>query len=320
MLDGTKVKQLPFAAIFPDTNIFLPNWPAEPPGLADLLSTAGIFDIPVYFLETVELELEAHWIREARIAIDKLQAQKGKLPAPLSTACKLEVPTLAEAISLYKSMAGATKTGLGLPPATFPETSLRELFQMAIDYEHPFAAEGKNFQDAVIITSVLDFSRRQNLSKVAFVSKNHGDFDPAKLKARAALYGVELQYYRDLKALHDALSPFLDDILREAWHKDNQSAKHALELARSSLESFLISHFVRSEDVELDLVGIEEVRVAWWDKVTQKLQRVPVQVTVNVRFKMLNYAFERGITVDGWAITGNEGYERFDFESAFISR
>jgi PIN domain len=318
--DETKPNSLPFLAIFPDTNIFLPNWPAEPPGLADLLSTARIFQIPVYLLETVELELEAHWIREARGGIDKLKAQKDKLPPPLSDACRIEVPTLSEAVLLYQRMATVTKTKLALDHAAFPETSLRELYQMAIGHEHPFAAEGKNFPDAVIVTSVLDFSRRQNLSRVAFVSKNCADFDRTKLMARAALYGVDLQYYRDLNALHDALWPFLKGALQKAWQEDNEAAKEALELARASLQTFLISQLVKSEDVELELVKIEEVRVAWWDKVTQKLQRVPLQFTVNARFKTTTYAIERGVTIDGWAVNSDEGYECFDFESAFISR
>lgn len=320
MPSETKLKELPFAAIFPDTNLFLPNWPAEPSGLADLVSAAGAFNIPVYFLETVELELEAHWIRDVRTESDKLQAQMAKLPEPLRTACKLEVPRLSEAISLYRKMAEATEARLGMLRAGFRETGLRELYQMAIDQEHPFVAEGKNFQDAVIVASILEFSRQHDLFKVAFVSKNHRDFDPVKLKSWAARYGVELQYYRNLNTVYDALIPFLDHVLQAAWHKDNASAKHVLESARPSLEAYLVSQFVKSDDVEIELVGIEEVRVAWWDKVTQKLQRVPVQITVAARFKATNYMIERGITVDGWAIMGSQSYERFEFESAYISR
>jgi hypothetical protein len=55
-------------------------------------------------------------------------------------------------------------------------------------------------------------------------------------------------------------------------------------------------------------------------KLRMELQRVPVQITLTGRFKMMNHAIDHGITVDGWAITGNERYERFDFDSAYISR
>jgi hypothetical protein len=312
-------KELPFVAIFPDTNIFLPSWPGEPPGLADLLSTAGIFNIPVYLLETVEMELEAHWIREMRSSVDKLKSAMRKLPAPLHAVTSLQFPNDTDAIDLYKTAAEKMKATLGLPGAGFPDTSLKYVFQMAINHEHPFAAEGKNFQDVVILQSVIEFCKREKLPRVAFVSKNQSDFDPDKVKKRAAADGIDLQYFRDLHALHDSVWPFVSELFREAWRKDNELAKVGIRAISRNLEEFLRSQLIRSDDVQLSLLNIEDVSVAWWDKVTQKLERVPVQITVNVEFSDRDFKIDRGITVEGWAMSSENGYEKFEFDSATIT-
>jgi hypothetical protein len=313
-------KPLPFLAIFPDTNIFLPRWPSEPSGLADLLSTAAVFKIPVYLLEAVELELEAHWLREAQSAIDKVKAQKEKLPTQLSAVCKLEIPTMPEVISVYKREAEATKSRLDVARAAFPETTLRKLFDMAIKHEHPFAAEGKNFQDAVIITSVLDFSQREGFAKVAFVSCNRNDFDPVKLRHLASGYNVDLKYYASLDALRAELNPHLDEMFRQKSQKINESAREVLRREPKKIEDFLISQLVKSREVTLRLLEIEDVSVAWWDKVPRKPEQVPFEATVKAGFKVGDFEIDRGVTVDGWAISDPSEYQQFNFESAFISR
>ena len=136
-------KELPFLAIF-QIPTFFTSWPGEPPALADLLSTASIFNIPVYLLEAVEIELEAHWIRDMRSSFDKLNSAMGKLPTPLRPLSLLQMPSDTDAIGHYKTAANKMKNTLGLRNAGFPETSLKDVFQMAINHEHPFAAEGKN--------------------------------------------------------------------------------------------------------------------------------------------------------------------------------
>lgn len=320
MSNTQAAKELPFVAIFPDTNVFLPSWPAEPSGLANLLSTAGIFNIPVYLLETVELELEAHWIRDMRSSLEKIKSAMRKLPSPLQTVSSLQLPSDADAIGLYKTAAAEMKAALGLRGARFPETSLKDVFQMAINHEHPFAAEGKNFQDAVILQSVIEFSKRANLLRVAFVSKNHSDFDSDKVKKRAAADGIDLQYFQDLDALHDSLWPLLSELFREAWRKDNELAKAGISDNSPALEEFLRSQLVHSGDVHLSLLNIEDVSVAWWDKVTQKLERVPVRITANVEFSHDDFRIDRGVTVDGWVASGENGHEKFEFDSATITR
>jgi tetrahydrodipicolinate N-succinyltransferase len=158
------------------------------------------------------------------------------------------------------------------------------------------------------------------LSPVAFVSKNSNDFDAKKLLHLASGYNVNLKYYQSISSLQDELSPFRDDLVRKAWQKENESAKSSLNSARASLESFLFAQFVKSENVTLDLLEINDVRVAWVDKVTKKLERVPFEAVVTASFTSAGFEIDRGITVNGWAIVGAGGYERFDFESAFISQ
>lgn len=288
--------------------------------MVNLLSTADIFSIPVYLLETVELELEAHWTRDMKLAFERTKSAMGKLPYPLERMSALQLPSDAEAIASYKAAAAEMKTALALREASFPETSLKELFEMAINYEHPFAAEGKNFQDAIILESVIDFSKRAKLRSVALVSKNHSDFDSNKVKKRAAANGIELQYFRDLDALHDSLWPLVSDLLKKRRREENERAKAGLSAISLDLEKFLRSQLVRSDDVHLSLLNIDDVKVAWWDKITQKLERVPVQIAVNAAFSHGAFRIDRGIMVDGWVVGAQMDYERFEFDSATITR
>ena len=58
------------------------------------------------------------------------------------------------------------------------------------------------------------------------------------------------------------------------------------------------------------------------DKVTKKLERIPIRITVTVKFTdddlKPDFQIERGVTVDGWAANCESGYEEFEFDSATI--
>jgi hypothetical protein len=322
----------PFTAAFPDTNVFLPRWPEESAGLAELISTTGILGIPVYLVEPVEIELEAHQLREAKDALEKIAKISGSLHPLVRPAIKLESLDWEKVRSQLRAQATATKVKLGLRTAAFPALALQDLFQMAASNEHPFTEGGKNFQDAVILRAVIEASRLESLHKVAFVTKNHKDFDKAAVLSRAKESGIVLHLYTSLDDLHEALWPHVKEVFQTAWNEDNRLAKTAIEGIWNELEQFLRAQLVKTQDVTLELLKLGGVQAAWWDRVTQKLSRTGLTFSADVKFVMTRQAdesrnvqeyrseIERGVTIEGWATFVNGAYTDVQFESAFISR
>jgi hypothetical protein len=225
-----RVSDFPFSAVFPDTNLFLPRWPEEPAGLAELLSVTGIFNIPVYLLQPVEIELEAHQLRSSKTAIENVRKACDKLPAPLKALVKLDAPNWNAFVADFRTRAAATKTRLELQSIDFPTLALPDLFNMAVNHEHPFREEGKNFQDAVIMRSVIEASQMKGLKRVAFVSKNTNDFDADSLRHQAQGQHVTLLFYKSLDELQQALSPFLEQVFKSLQERHSELAKQAVGL------------------------------------------------------------------------------------------
>jgi hypothetical protein len=253
---------LPFSAVFPDTNIFLPKWPEEAAGLADLVSNTRLFNIPIYLLEAVDMELEAHQLREAKTPIEKIFRLARLLPPLTSAAINVDFPNWETVRSELREKASLTKATLGLRFSAFAPLALRDLFSMAVNHETPFDEERKNFQDAVIIHSVIEASRIEGLGTVAFVSKDK-DFDAPALIARARQSGITLRIYSSLDAIHEALWPHVQDLVRKAWDEDNKLAEAAINTVRHDLEAFLHGKFIQTSDATLELLGVSNVQTAY---------------------------------------------------------
>ncbi len=330
LMDSDNPSKLPFTAVFPDTNVFLPRWPEEPAALAELVSVTRLLDIPVYLLESVEIELEAHQLREARDAIQEISKLSGSLHPLVRAAVKVETVDWEQVRSKLRANSSATKLKLGLRSSLFPALPLQDLFEMAANHEHPFADKGRNFQDAVILRSVIETSRLQNLREVAFVSKNEKDFNKAAVLKRGKESGITLHFYPSLAALHDALWPHVAAVVQALWMADNRLGETAVKLVWNELETFLRSQFVHGPDVTLQLLSIGGVQTAWWEREYKKQSEAALRFVAEVRFavaanepsgvQQYKSEIERGITVEGWATFTDGAYGNVQFESAFISR
>jgi hypothetical protein len=323
---------LPFFAVFPDTNIFLPRWPDEAAGLAALVSNAGLFKIPIYLLEAVEIELEAHQLREAKATIQKISKLAQSLPPVGSPAVEIESPDWEKVRSELRAKAAVTKAALGLRSCSFSPLTLQDLFNMAVNHELPFGEDGKHFQDAVILRSVIDTSRLEGLSTVAFVSKNYRDFDVTALADRARKDGITLRIYTSLEAVRDALWPHVQELIRTAWRKDNDLAEAAIYTVNHELEEFLREQFVHTSGVTLELLRVSAVETAYLNHVTKEQSPTAIRFVADVKFvttimsdvsgdiERKSLDIERGIAVEGWATFSNGGYRGVQFESAVLTR
>jgi hypothetical protein len=203
---------------------------------------------------------------------------------------------------------------------------------MAVNHEDPFKEEGKNFQDAVIVRSVIETCRLEHLGTVAFVSKNYRDFDVDALAYLAKESGITLRIYTTLDAVHDALWPHVEELFRTAWSKDNDMAEAAIDVARSELEAFIRAEFVRTTDVTLELLRVTNVQTAYWDRVIKHQSPTAIRCVADVKFvttmqadvsrgiEAKSFDIERGITVEGWATFTEQGYRDVRFESAVLTR
>ncbi len=83
------------------------------------------------------------------------------------------------------------------------------------------------------------------------MSKNKNDYKAGSVKHFGQTFGLSLTLLNGVGAVHEALWPSLEHVLKLAWEEDKQAAGELLNDMKPEIESFLRSQFVKSPDVEL---------------------------------------------------------------------
>jgi hypothetical protein len=311
-----------FGAIFLDSNICLPAWPDEPVGLTELTAIAGLLSIPILLPGPVDLELREHCLRTAKQQLDDIMKSRSNLAAFVRERVEVTNPSSEMIGSDYERRATQTKKALGLDVSPFPKASLIELFTDAIQQSFPFENEGKNFQDAVILRSVCEVCIEKKIYAAAFVSKNKQDFKTAAVKRFGEAHGLSLTLLCGVAEVYEALWPSLEHLLKLAWEKDKEVAARKLNDMNSDIESFLRSRFVKTNDVELHLLSLNNVITGFPIRIkTPTEKRTPITFDANVQFRGPGESLiERGITVESWANYEDGAYGPITLESAEITR
>jgi hypothetical protein len=269
----------PFGVLYFDSNILLANhWPQPLPTLANTFELARWWNISACLPAPVLEEVENHWLRELHDSVTVLRSARGKV---LKAARPVEVAVSDVGVDIrilhenYQEMAANAIETLGVSVVEFTRRSAEEIFGHATRYRRPFAAksEGKGFQDAVILLSILDnLNQHPDLSAV-FVT-NDRDFDDVDCGVFVPGFHRDRFRVLDLDSCFDELyRPHFDETRVKPYRKLLQQAD---DLARSmvqNLRDFAIA--LLTPDMLSPLPGDRILRIESFDTFEVRFVQVP---------------------------------------------
>src|ERR1019366_4349774 len=248
-----------------------------------ILHLAELLDVTVYVPLPVEVEFDAHWQREnLRSIVENARALEREL-SRLGSGWKLEpVPESSALLKSYQSLREALKARHHLSTSPLTQKTLSDLFSFAVQYDFPFEPQGKNFQDAVILHSVLEHNAAQGSTPAAFLSRNKRDFAQSSFDSLNDRLRAGVKYFSTETALEEHLQSADSSLLAESWTENQKSAKAAIERASADLEEFLAGKFIKTGDVQIRLKGVHEVKTFLLNK--SAAGNIPFSFVVNVDF------------------------------------
>ena len=282
-----------------------------------------MLDVTVYVPLPVEVELDAHWQREnLRSIVENARALEREL-SRLGSGWKLEpVPESSVLLKSYQSLREALKARHHLSTSPLTQKILSDLFSFAVQYDFPFEPQGKNFQDAVILHSVLEHNAAQGSTPAAFLSRNKRDFAQSSFDSLNDRLRAGVKYFSTETALEEHLRVGLNALAGELWTKNQELAKTAIERASADLEKFLAHRFVKRGDVQIRLKRVHEVKTFLTNKLADG--SIPLSFLVDVDFAMnlpdaAPGVIERTVSVTGECEFKGKAFEEISFQSAELT-
>jgi len=297
---------LDFNRVYLETEPLLAGpWPRVSKALETALRLCQQFGVEIFLPAPVLEQLEAHWRRAlnealkaaaaGRSRVEKLCARVGVTIPPD------EVPSSEETLSKYEGAVGDFLSTWSIQQAPVTTRPIAELFTLAVGLRPPFEAEGKNFQDAVILLSAVDHLLANPVGAL-FLSAD-GDFRNVSFEDYLGAGKARLRLCPSIADLQGLLEKALDAVVRARWMEDRLLARAALEKELPRLETFLREN-LRIEADELgafvSVAGIPSATVRLVQKVETPFptarkegDRVNVTALIEVELKVVRREWPR---------------------------
>ncbi len=263
--------------VFYDTDVLIAaGWPNPSAQLLQQLDHMDRVNITYCLTEVVRTELVEKTIRlmakdytEAANKYQKVQKKKvrtvqafPKLPSEDSLRNEIE------------SMTSAFTARFTLIPTT--SRPLSEFVTLATKYRATFEENDKGFKDAVILCSILDFMKEQQVFAAVVVSRD-GVFGSPAATSFWQSENAKLEVLESIDELAARISNYVSHELNAAWaaheEEDRQKLLTTVEPLRSDLETYIVENLaVSSSDLSvqgvvkqikrLELLSIEGVHAA----------------------------------------------------------
>jgi len=259
---GLPSKCSPFTAIYIDTNVLFPSWPHKVPAAAQqVFYWAKTLNVTIYLPAPVEAELEGHWKREhlrnIRDSADRLTQELRRFSLPFNWG---ELPSDGTLLKAYRSACDSQKIANGFVVSPLMQGTISVLLTDAVNHSFPFEDKGKNFQDAVILHSVMEHNAAQGAQPAAFLSRDKRDFGHSEFSELNKRYGSAIAYFSTEEKLEKELTSDAMNRLMEVWAANQSAAEAAIKRSWESVQHFLERTFIKSSDVRLTLRRIHEVK------------------------------------------------------------
>ena len=314
-LNGVNTTPPDYNSIYFDSNELLSNgWPDLSVKLSNLLYVGRGWGIQPFIPEAVLDETESHWWRavEARTSsLDSAKKEIERLARPIECYVNIEQTNLEELRSRYQLYREQTLEDYGIKVVPYPDRRVEFFFQRATRYLMPFEkqGEGKGFQDAVILQSVLEHLQANPELRGVLLTKDGGmkqsrireflpEFDTTRLRIIA------------LDEAWDNLFHFnFDQKVIQPWAEERKNALIAAQSLVSLWKEFLLTHLTESmlraggfgvSATVVKLISVDSVEVAYvdtpipdLDKHSDRTVRISIsasaQCTAIVRKERLNF-------------------------------
>lgn len=261
-----------YSVIYPDSNSLIKEgWPNVSTTLGNLLNLVGRMKLRFVLLDSVEQELEAHYLREFEERKRETEAKAEKLArlvACVGLGVDLKFREVGEAEHLYKGYVEQFAERAGIERVAVASRDVAELFGMAIRRERPFKEKGSGFQDTVICLAAIDHLAASGQKIGAFVTRD-GVFDKATVEELAQRKGVSLRLFDNVDTIFaSAFEEYTEQLANERVAEvraDWERAKEAVEKHISTVEQFVADQLEIQEysygDRVLEVRGIKILKV-----------------------------------------------------------
>ena len=301
---SSKTAKPSFNALYFDTNVLISfNWPTPSLRLENLFGLANWMKISLFLPEPVEKEAEEHWIREVRDSVAGFSGpvrEFERVTNRVGGHVAITHDAIKELSKRYRAASAKTKLQFGVSLTPYTNLPLPVLFDLAVRYILPFQAgtknnrgEGKGFQDALILASILDHLHA-NPSVSGILVTNDGDFPKVRLDQfmpeKAHLPFEVLTFEEAFSKLYSA---FHDEHILKPWEEERQNAWKAVEALEPSLREFIKANLTEemmglsgsSKLLDVEKVDVGHITTSLPDP-TKPDRSVRIAISVNVRCRV----------------------------------
>jgi hypothetical protein len=289
-----------YNAVYFDSNELLANgWPDPSVKLNNFLHIGRGWNLRAFIPAPVLEETEAHWWRKVGDKASGLASAKRefeRFARPIMCDVTLEYASVEVMRKQYKVYREETIQRLAIGVIPYPHRTAEFFFQRATNYVMPFEkeSEGKGFQDAVILQSVLEHLHSNGELRGAMITKDGGmrqsrigeffpEFDTSKLR-----FTTLVDAWDDLIRYH------IDQKIIQPWGEERNNALAAVKNLDPVLKEFLATHLPESmlragelgaPATVLKLISVDSVDVSYVDTPVPELDTNPdrtVQISISI--------------------------------------
>lgn len=294
---------LQFNRIYFDANpLIAAEWPRLSAKLEEVLQLAQIFRVALLLPQAVELELEEHWLREFDKKHDEVVSRMEKLEKHTANVVtdRATLPLLDRnrVRSEYRAKVQALKEKWAIETVPLTSRSLDEVFRMSVRRDPPFREEGKGFQDAVILLSVIDHLRDASGQVGAFISQNTDFKGPEAIKLAISV-GVQIRLYKTVDEILHVLVGQLQEVVRSNWEQEKQHVAEILNTMLPQIKRFiaenleipewglgLIGKLVAVPQIDVACIKSVQVPLPFGQEASQPIRRISFETEVNLYIVM----------------------------------
>jgi hypothetical protein len=265
-----------FDGIYFDTNVLVrgQGWPSPSIPLNNVLRFAAWWGVSRFIPEPVLREAEEHWLRGVKGGVSGLSGAKNelkRLASPLTCETNIEHPTIEKLLEEYRNKVDAAVKDYGITRTPFTNRTVEEVFGFGTKYFLPFApkGEGKGFQDAVILLSILDHLAEFPNAKAVFISSDV-DFKGVDFAHFIPRFDCKRLRVLELsKVFNELWEPYIHATFIKPYRREVESAQAAAKALIPELKQFVQSHLTEEMlspglgDTVLKILSIDDVWVSF---------------------------------------------------------
>ena len=269
-----------YNAIYFDSNELLANgWPEPSVRLSNLIHIGRWWNLQHFIPQPVLDETKAHWRRGVEANVSRLNSAKKELERgarPVVSDVQIECTGIDEMSRQYEEIRERTLQSHLISIVPYPNRGVYFFFKRATKYVMPFEKdrEGKGFQDAVILQSVLDHLESKSDLNGILITKD-GGMKQTQIQEFLPRFDASRLRFTTLDEAWDSLFEYhFDQNVVQPWAEERKNALTAAEALEPLWKEFLASNLTEpmlraggfgQPMAVIKLLSVDSVKVAFVD-------------------------------------------------------